>query len=287
MSTLVFGVGMHGRAAYRMLKRKGVSVVGFLDNDRGKTGGSFAGHTVYHPEDLNGLKFDTVVLAGRNIGAISRQLVDEFGMSEGRLRLLTRSELKPPPEVISRRSKATDFLLRTAIRTFESLGGNYWMDASSLLALMRGTDLAEFSDVDVTVVCPQLLDRVWNSLLERKDRPFGLERFEVLKSKGPFEAGVIKKIVIRSSEPIEEIEPACVDIVLKLPYGDRYLMPYLDRFLYVPRRHFEGFDNATYNGLSLRVPLELEGYRTLKYGEDWRTPTEFWGADEYGNELRI
>ena len=78
MRVLIFGLSYHGRAVYRLLDRKIYNIVGFVENDIDKVGGKFNDTKIYHVNNINHIDFDKVIVSGRNIDDMIRQLKDDF-----------------------------------------------------------------------------------------------------------------------------------------------------------------------------------------------------------------
>lgn len=282
IQVVVFGVGAHGRAAFRALRRQPerYSVVGFLDNDPNKQGSAFAGVPIYSPDSLVSASFDVVAVAGRQVERMCRQLVQDLHLPEAKILRLKRSEIAASDQEIDVRSKDTDQILQFVTGMLLDLGVSYWIDASSLLALHRGSDLSRFSDVDVTIVDFARIDEIVQAL-EQTD--YVLEKVGYPKQTAITQKGRLYKLVISSRVDVEYSEPACIDIICKAFHNGAYLMPFGDRFLYTPEQQLSRFDTFSYHALDLRIPDQAVDYLSLIYGGNWQVPAEFWSDKDYGN----
>ena len=109
---LIFGLSYHGRAVYRLLDRKIYDIVGFIENDIDKIDGKFGDANIYHINNIDHFDFDKVIISGRNIDDMIKQLRDEFNIDWKKILVMERSDL----------------------------------------ALKRGEEFAKFSDIDICVM---------------------------------------------------------------------------------------------------------------------------------------
>lgn len=73
-AVVLFGAGLAGRNALKVLKDKGVKVLFFCDNDQKKQGSYIEGIEIFPPSHLLEHKEKTVFISSDYFGAISRQL---------------------------------------------------------------------------------------------------------------------------------------------------------------------------------------------------------------------
>ena len=66
---IIFGAGYHGRAAFRkcIVNPKSYKVIGWVDNDPKKKNKFLFKKKIFSQKNLNNLKFDTIIMCGRNI----------------------------------------------------------------------------------------------------------------------------------------------------------------------------------------------------------------------------
>ncbi len=286
IKVIIFGAGVFGRLAYRALQRMPdeVEIAGFIDNDSNRQGEKYLGKDVFSPAEICSLSFDKVLVAGRHIDQMSTQLTDELLVPDCKIWSMKRSELMATSSERERKSEYIDMMLKELLCIFDMNNISYWMDASGLLALQRGVDLSEFSDVDISIISTQEASVLWKEL---EDRNTGEGQLRIRKNENEKETdfttlGTIQLISMISEVGVEE-EPACIDIQVKILRGDIYLYPYGDHFFYTPKIHFSDFDVIQYKDMALRIPIYSKEYLRLMYGANWETPAEYWGANDYGN----
>lgn len=90
---LIFGCGVAGRNAFRVLKARG-SVIGFADSDGGLHGTEMFGLPVWGPDQIRATGFDRICVASMYHRQIRRLLVDDLGIDPGRIDVV-RSYYEP------------------------------------------------------------------------------------------------------------------------------------------------------------------------------------------------
>jgi hypothetical protein len=279
---VIFGVGSHGRAAFRNLRASaGWDVVAFVDNDPAKQGTAFGGLPIHPPAMLRSMDFDRVVLAGRNTVEIRRQLQELADLPDEKIYAMKRAELQPSEDERRRRSESIDRMLRFVIDRFETAGVDYWIDDSALLALRRAQDLSDFLDVDISILAVDA--RPVAALLAAPPEGAHLSVNTQGITTAYWDAADIRSVVLSSDAVLEVEEPAIIDMHTLSPRGDRYYYPVGPYVLYMPDSHYAGHARMTYKDMSLRVPLCGDEHLALLYGAGWQTPADYWHADSYGN----
>lgn len=74
-----------------------------------------------------------------------------------------------------------------------------------------------------------------------------------------------------------------LDIFIKFIHDGRAYWIADDNVMAVAADHYDGYEELTWEGRLVKVPLRYEDYLTAKYG-DWRTPVKEWHCD---NEATI
>ena len=286
LKVIIFGAGVFGQLAYRALQRMSneVEVTGFIDNDAKRQGRKYLGKDVFSPTEICSLSFDKVVVAGRHIDQMSTQLTDELFVPDCKIWPMKKSELMLTSSEKQRKSTYIDMMLKELLCIFDMNNISYWMDYSGLLALQRGVDLSEFSDVDISIISTQQASVLWKEL---RDRNTGEGQLRIKKKENEKETdfttlGAIQLISMISEVGVEE-ERARIDIHVKTLRDDIYLDHHGDHFVYTPKIHFSDFDVIQYKDMALRIPIHSKEYLRLMYGVNWETPAEYWSANDYGN----
>jgi hypothetical protein len=68
---------------------------------------------------------------------------------------------------------------------------------------------------------------------------------------------------------------AYLDVFAKQSSGAYTYWQAAGRIMRVSRHHYDGYEEVSFLGRQLKVPVDYEGYLTSKYG-DWRVPVEDW-----------
>lgn len=274
---VIFTVGFHARATFRALRRRGdCRVLGFVDNNRAVQGTTLFDLPVMAPSALTDLDFDLVALPGRNQDVILGQLRGELGIEPARIWSVRKGEVRPAADELARRGEALARLLRQTLAVLEAAGADYWAMHSGLLGIMRGDDLALFSDLDFCV------DAIDLDALETRFAPSF--NATVVRRRGDEASGTdfphsrLLKLSLEARTTQAWDEPAMIDFhpLAVGPTEARWLIPRW--MLNLPSRHFRDYELATYRGVPVRVPLEPDQVLSQLYGADWRVPAETWNG---------
>ena len=151
-SIIIFGSGYHGRLALRKLEnsKKNLKILYFLDNDKKKYYSKCLGKKIFPVTKIANTKFDKLIMCGRNIEQQINQL-KEFNIPSNKFIFLGKSEIRPNKKILLLRSRILFKMLKYIINTFNKEKVEYWIDYSGLLSLLRKDDLAELSDVEISV----------------------------------------------------------------------------------------------------------------------------------------
>lgn len=174
------------------------------------------------------------------------------------------------------------FLLKTA-QLFEKEGLSYFLEAGTLLGIVRDKDLIPWDhDVDLCITSDNikpLLNLRWKFLLKGY-------KFSVRKN--PFPYGPVKKGDIRMVK-IKPILPyllkifqggssanfPVVDIFVKYPENDFVFWQVEGNVLRIAKKYYEDHDLIPFFGENLRAPKNYTDYLSEKYG-DWKVPVKNW-----------
>ena len=284
---VIFGVGIYGRAVYRKIKKlpDRYNIIAFIDNDTSKNNTSFDDVSIHSPEDIKLLEYDEIFLAGRFVTEQEKQLVDELGIDQSKIKLFKKSDLTPGPKEVKARSDSIDHFLEIFSDIAKSKQMPYWMDHSALLGIIRGEDLSRFSDVDIALISAQDANSLWSELKKSKIiETFNISRTFVSEgevSSKHMDVGTTRKVLAESKVSVVEQEPAIIDINIRTKIGEDLYYAINAKEAKTPYSYFDGHDIATYNSIELRIPKNAEEYLELLYGENWRTPAEFFSDSQF------
>lgn len=277
---LIFGMSYHGRAAYRLLKNNNYIILGFLENDPDTVGNKFDNVNIYPIEALSNLEYDEIIVAGRNIDDMLRQLKEEFQINQDKVKVLGRSELQLNGIALEKKENILSEMLHFVIQQLNKNNISYWMSYSSLLALFRGEEFAKFSDIDICIMSDEIFSLSENIM---ETSIIYNSSFSYYKSNSRYwRKGSISSITI--SEKIDNVvsEPAAIDIVALSKFQDCVYVPGpFGKEHCFPIDYFEGSDFISRFGLELAVPKNAEDFLCLLYGDNWVKPVERWQHKNY------
>lgn len=274
---VIFTAGFHARATARHLLRQPDSrVLGFVDNNPVLHGTARLGLPIFAPAALRELDFDLVAVPGRNQAAIQAQLTMELGVARERVWLVRKSEVPMAPDELARRGRALAELLRRTLIVLDARGLRHWVLHSSLLALERGQDPAQFSDVDLGVDASG-----FDALVPALRAICQVDEFphppSVLGGEGA-SASRLGALGLSVAPDNAHDEPAMVDLH-SVAVGSATARWWVEeRTLEMPASHFAGREDRVYRGVTLALPRQAPDLLARLYGADWRTPAEVWNG---------
>ena len=283
---IIFGVSAYGRAIYRILREdKAYEIIAFIDNDPQKFGKMFDGKNIIDPSSLDQLRFDQIYIGGRYIDEQVAQLV-KIGVDRESIKLIKKSDLKLTAEERKIKNYEIDSVLQTLIPILEENSISYWLDYSSLLSLYRKDDLAEFSDIDIALNSHDSGIQLWNHLQSSRLNDTHHLKMMTFDSDTEFSLkGNVLKIDIQSKgNPWDEC--AIFDIHVKYLHGDSYKHYIENNIHFCPKDFLDSQEYYKYKNFNLRVPLMVNDYLSLIYGEKWIVPADYWSGSSYGNIIK-
>ena len=280
MRVLIFGLSHHGRAVYRLLDRKIYDIVGFIENDIDKISGKFGDANIYHINNITHIDFDKVIVAGRNIDDMIRQLKDEFNIDRGKILVMGRSDLALNSSALEKKEKTLSEMLYYFINLSSKEDIEYWMGYSSLLALKRGEEFAKFSDIDIFIMSEQI--PLFFDVLNKESRLYDITSNKYHSDSQYWKKGDISSITISERIDVVISEPAAIDIIGLSKYHDSVFVPGpYDAMHCFPFSHFDGSSTISRFNIDIAVPVNAGEFLRLLYGDNWKTPVERWQHKNY------
>ena len=267
---IIFGIGYHGRMAYRKIKeKKEKKKIIFIDNSIKKKSKIFS-RNVFNPKILGNINFDKIILCGRYIQEQKKQLY-EMGIKE-KIIIWGRRELKPQKKILISRLKKYISILKIVTVIFKKNDVDYWADYSGLLAIIRGQNIAEMSDFDI---CFNSKDTKKIIKLLKKKVPRVEVNYnfysEVKKKKFPH-------IVIFGKCNFYKMEPPRIDFVPRVFYNGMNEELKFDKNKTTNGKFWENYEEIRYKNLNIRVPINAKKYLKKLYGKSWKIEKNFWNA---------
>ena len=272
---IIFTVGYHARATWRALsKRTDVKMIAFVDNAPETQGHELFGLPVLAPSVIPDLEYDYIAVPGRSQTEISEQLKKEFSVSSECIWFLTRNEIRPSVAEIAQRGEQIRSLLSCFLKVVCAANVQYWALHSTLIGLLRGDDLAVFSDIDLCFDSTQgetlatMLTREWEHDFSIRLSRHGSEKEET-----------IKQIVISAKgENNDLFEPGIIDFIPIQIRDDFATWESNHQTLTLPPSLFSSFLEYEYRGIPIRCPLNAEMIVEKLYGQSWRKPVDTWNG---------
>jgi len=283
----IFSLSYHGREIYRKYKNsKDFELICFLDNDPSKSGGSWGTLPIYHPSDISLVQYDIILLAGHYANLQEKQLVEDLCVDPSLLHKIKRFDLVPEPNLLKERSNETKRLLTFFLNFVKKHQIDYWMDASALLSLKRGQDLAVLSDVDI-LIRTEDAKRLYYGMREVPDcrvemktdetKSANLDHMQPSRPSQLSHAYQVAMLSTRSDELV--LEPANIDIRDKHFLSDKIVWNHDGQTYFNSIRYFKGYETFIYDNNELRLPLSSDDYLVELYGDDWHKPKSFWSGN--------
>ena len=262
---IIFGCGYYGRAIFRKIKKKNVL---FVDNN--KKIKRCMNKEVILPEQILKKKIipNKVYLAGRYIDE-QIPLVKRMGLYN-KVIIFKNHELSINKKQIVIREKKILKILKELFDEFNKNKINYFIDRSSLLAMIRGQSFAELSDVDISVS------------IENYNQFLGIlkniaKKFEV-KVKGKkiiFKKKKYNQYYITKKANILIEEPPMIDFILR-SYGAKKVKSIGIKLNDVKIGHLKEMKYFFYKNLKFLVPKNPNRYLQSIYGVNWKEKNDYY-----------
>jgi len=282
MNVIIFGVGYHGRMAYRSVKENEnkYKIIGFCDNNKLKHNKKLFNETIYSVKDTLGMNVDKYILAGRGIKLMKSQLL-KYGKKDANIILFGRDDILNSKYNFKKRSSECEKINKIIIKILNDLGINYWFDYSSLLALLRCEEFGMYSDMDITVESNKL-----NQLfaeVKRYKQTLNIDYSTYHENNGLYKKDEIKRIVITKSSVTIGNEPAIIDINPRY-FKDAYSYSYLsisggEYEVKSSIDHFKGHEIIHKNNIDYKIPMRPTHYLEKQYGNTWSKEVKYWYND--------
>ena len=165
-----------------------------------------------------------------------------------------------------------NMLLKT-IDILNKNGFKYWLDAGTLLGIMRDGDLIQWDyDADLGIpadtadeIMKLRLDFLPNYLIKRRrvQTPWLPGDMRVIKVKTPWEK--IRQINFH------------VDLFCVYPVKNKYRWVDSDALKHVDRKYYDTLSTIEWEGRTINIPNHAEEYLSLRYG-NWKIPEQNYNA---------
>lgn len=282
---IIFGAGMAGQAALENLKAE-YNVIGFCDNCDDKIGKNLSSLPIYSVAQLQQQSLDKVLIASEYFEQIERQL--------HALNLSAKIEVLPARHIKSVHIGANDTIRTQAVRilhlvtdAFDKAGINYYVDAGTLLGIVRDDALIPWDDdLDLALDARHLqlaLDTL-ATLIPRISTLTGADwkvtSYINQTAFGAVKVGAVRSLKLKALGANNELP--MMDLFVKYLDGEHMDYCLASRGIRMPSEHFVDLERREFAGQAINLPAKVELYLERHYG-DWRTPKQDWKLSELQN----
>ncbi len=266
---IIFGAGHHGRVALRKCNKKlsKYKVLYFIDNDIKKKNKFVLNKKVIHPNKISNIDFDKIIFCGRHIKTQTKQ-IKKIGINKSKFIFWGKTKLKYDNKNLKKRSELLTYMIAFVAKEFKKKKIEYWIDYSGLLALIRNQDLAEMTDVDISIHFKDFKKII--RILKKKNKRFKYY-YKVLQNKNKilnFHFGITG--IIKNNQ----IEPPGIGF-----HVNKINNNFLEKNTIARKYSYKLLKNKkTYNykKIILSIPKNAKKYLKLLYGNTWKKKMEFY-----------
>ena len=270
---IIFGAGYHGRNALRSCKKKNMRVLFFVDNAKKLISKKILGKKVYNPKILKTSNFDSIIVSGRYINQIFKQL-KEFNISKKKILFWGKKELKLPKNLLEKRAKEVYFGLKIISDYLKNHKIKFWLDLGSLLFISRNQSLALTSDIDLLVEFKDYrrLQKICQKICF-ENRYFKISKKKVYKSKILKKEKITQLTIIISKKNNFDYEPAIFEFNLLVSKKNKF--ENLAKRRIYKTNYWQSQEFIDHKKFIYPVPIKRNDYLKTLYGSNWRAEKNF------------
>lgn len=262
---LIFGCGYYGRLIARKLKYKNIF---FLDNNYKIK--KCLGKKVFTPIDLIKKKvlIKKIYLAGRYIDEQLIQL-KKLGIDKN-IRIFQNNELKQSKNKLIIRENKILKILKVLVKELNLRKIKYWLDRSSLLAILRKQLLSELSDVDISIDINDYnkFQLIMKTILKKK---INVHKKEIFINKKKYN----KYYLSSSNKDLKKNEPALIDFIYR-NVKKNFIYSCGIKLKRVPYNMIYPNEILDYKNIKILIPVNSKKYLNYIYGKNWKIKAKFY-----------
>ena len=263
--TVIFGVGYHGRAAFRKsINIKSINIICWVDANQNLKNSSLFGKKIYTLDYLKKIDFDQIIFCGRHIKDQLKSY-NKFKLNKNIL-IWDSFKLKPHKDQILKRDLELYKILKSVIKKLEDNKISYWADTSGLLSLIRKESISVLSDFDIGIDCKHMR-KIFD--IFKFEKKYKIYRGHFIRNKS------FSKIAFISKNKSISFEPAVLDFTFYDKIKKTYYK-YGNERIKVPLKLFKSTINFKYKDLNIKIPHKSKEYLIHLYGSQFMKKSRFY-----------
>lgn len=269
---IIFGTGYYGRSVYRVCKIKNIKPIFFIDNNFKNLKKNFMGIKVCNPNILKSksCRFDNIILSGRYINNMKRQLLD-LNVDPKKIILWGKRDLRLDKKNFKLRNQDFVETIKYIVKYFNEKQIDFWIDAGSLLGLARNQELAEFSDVEI-LIHHKDINKIYYFLKKINTNKF------IFKKNLVFYSTLLKKklyqFIIYKKKKNLSYEPAIIEFNILVNKSKNYENIALKKDVSI--FNWKQKKVIKYHNIDLPIIKEYKKYLRYIYGKSWNIKKNFY-----------
>lgn len=170
-------------------------------------------------------------------------------------------------------------MLREVTTILEENGVEYFLDAGTLLGIVRENRLLPWDDDLDLAITEEFESKILSLKLCFALRGYRLRVKRYQRDVGPFKAGAVRILKVATRKFFLFNDLRLMDILVKHPLGDDLCWTEGSKKIVlksIPRKFYDESKEIEFQGKSYTAPKDTDNFLVHHYGEDWRTPVTEW-----------
>lgn len=169
-------------------------------------------------------------------------------------------------------------MLEDTVTILERNNIPYWLDAGTLLGIIRDNELIPWDyDIDLSV-SSTTIKRILSLKKQFLPKYRLINRLDYSERLPDIYRSCKVKLILGKLSLLKKKQELHLDIFFKYKVDSHYYWIDSSITKRVDSRFHDSLDTITWNGRQYSIPAHVEDYLTQRYGEDWRTPKENYDA---------
>lgn len=266
INILIAPASYDGRKIFRKFNHdKKYNIKGFIDNDIKKK--YLYKKKVNHISTIQNLEYDKIITGGRYFKELYSALKKK-NISDDKIIILPKRKFDFSKKELALRTVNTEKILVQLLKIIKIHKMNYFLDASSILAVIRKVSLAKFSDVDI------LLDSQHGNFFLKKIA--NIKNIIIKKDQINFKGEkILKRVILFSRKKSSYEEPSVFDIAFFWEDKVGIYKYFVNKKTYLPNNIFKNSLEMKYKNFYVKLPKNYHKYMKILYGNNWKKPNDY------------